>query len=286
MSFRLAPLALSASYRLESFASVGSTNAVALERARAGDPGRLWLVSKKQEAGRGRRGRAWATPEGNLAATLLVSGLPDLKLAASLGFVAGLALGEALDAVVPGGRISVAPDGADLGARGRFELKWPNDVLAGGAKLAGILLESESLPGGGFAVAIGIGVNVVAHPDGLPYPATSLAGLGAAVDAEALFLALSDAWVEVAGLWSEGRGLAAIRDRWLRRAAGLGGQVAVRLDGTVIRGIFETIDDECRFVIREADGRRHAVAAGDVHFGAVASAAATQGEAHGQAQTG
>lgn len=278
MSFRLAPSADLAGYRLESFASVGSTNALALERARAGDAGRLWLVSKRQEAGKGRRGRAWETPEGNLAATLLLSGLTDLKAAASLGFVAGLALGEALDAVVPAGRVAIAPDGADLhrrqGGCGRFELKWPNDVLAGGAKLAGILLESESLPAGGYAVAVGIGVNVVAHPDGLPYPATSLAALGSAADAETLFLALSDAWVDVAALWAGGRGLAAIRDRWLKRAAGLGCEVAVRLDGSVLRGVFETIDAECRFVIRDADGRSHAIAAGDVHFGAVASAAA------------
>jgi BirA family biotin operon repressor/biotin-[acetyl-CoA-carboxylase] ligase len=274
MSFRLAPSAANAGYRLESFASVGSTNALALERARAADGGRLWLVSKKQEAGRGRRGRAWATPEGNLAATLLLSGLTDLKAAASLGFVAGLALGEALDAVVPAGKVSIAPDGADLAGRGRFELKWPNDVLAGGAKLAGILLESESLRDGTFAVAVGIGVNVVAHPDGLPYPATSLVALGSSADAETLFLALSDAWVDISALWAEGRGLAAIRDRWLKRAAGLGSEVAVRLDGAVVRGIFETIDTDCRFVIREADGRRRAIAAGDVHFGAVASAAA------------
>jgi BirA family biotin operon repressor/biotin-[acetyl-CoA-carboxylase] ligase len=278
MTFRLAPSAASAGYRLESFASVGSTNAVALERARGGDAGRLWLVTKKQEAGRGRRGRAWETPEGNLAATLLVSGLTDLKAAASLGFVAGLALGEALDAVVPAGKVSIAPDGADLagthGARGRFELKWPNDVLARGAKLAGILLESESLRDGSYAVAVGIGVNVVAHPDGLPYPATSLAALGARCDAETLFLALSDAWVDISAVWAGGRGLAAIRDRWLRRAAGLGSDVAVRLDGKVLRGIFETIDAECRFVIRDADGQRHAIAAGDVHFGAVASATA------------
>jgi BirA family biotin operon repressor/biotin-[acetyl-CoA-carboxylase] ligase len=278
MSFRLAPSAANAGYRLESFASVGSTNALALERARAGDPGHLWLVSKRQEAGRGRRGRAWATPEGNLAATLLLSGLADLKAAAALGFVAGLALGEALDAVVPAGSVSIAPDGADLSGhgpgRGRFELKWPNDVLAGRAKLAGILLESESLASGGFAVAVGIGVNVVVHPDGLPYPATSLAALGSRASAEDLFLALSDAWVDIAALWGEGRGVAAIRERWLKRAAGLGSDVAVRLDGAVVRGIFETIDAECRFVIRGTDGRRHTIAAGDVHFGAVASEAA------------
>ena len=172
---------------------------------------------------------------------------------------------------MPKGRIAVALDGASQG-RNRFELKWPNDVLASGAKLAGILLESTMLEGSRFAVAIGIGVNVVAYPQDLPYPATSLQALGADCDAETLFLALSDAWSENARLWDDGRGLDAIRKRWLGRAAGLGGEVAVRIDGNVVRGVFETIDEDCRFVIRDDEGSVLTIAAGDVHFGAVASA--------------
>lgn len=272
MTFRLAPTAVAEGYRLEAFDTVGSTNAVALERARAGDRGRLWLVSKRQEAGRGRRGRAWETPEGNLAATLLLVPSFELKIAATLGFVAGLALADALSAVLPGGSVGVGVDGGAPLRGGRFELKWPNDVLTDGAKLSGILLESAMLDEKRFAIAVGIGVNVVAHPRDLPYPATSLAALGSACDAETLLLALSDAWMDNVRLWNEGRGLAAIRERWLARAAGLGAPVAVRIEGRVARGIFETIDEECRFVIREDDGGRVAIAAGDVHFGAVASA--------------
>lgn len=270
MGFNLAPTATSVGYRLEAHASVGSTNAMALERARDGDAGKLWIVSKKQESGRGRRGRAWETPEGNLAATLLVVLNERLPQAATLGFVAGLSLSDALSAVVPG-KVRV---GADAGAQGRnrFELKWPNDVLADGAKLAGILLESTLLSDGRMAVAIGIGVNVVAHPQGTPYPATSLAALGWNGDAERLFLALSDAWVTNMGIWDSGLGLRGIRDRWLERAAGLGSEVAVRVDGDVSRGIFETIDEEGRFVIRQAGGKLVRISAGDVHFGAVASA--------------
>ena len=274
MTFHLAPTALAEGYRLEAHDVVGSTNALALDHARAGDPGRLWVVSKKQESGRGRRGRAWATPEGNLAATLLVVIENDLKQAATLGFVAGLALADALEAVAPGNRVAVGLDGAS-GRKNRFELKWPNDVLASGAKLAGILLESAQLGGGRFAVAVGIGVNVVAHPQDLPYPATSLKALGVACNAEKLFLALSDAWSANARLWDEGRGLAAIRQRWLAHAAGLGGEVAVRIDGNVVRGTFETIDEDCRFVVRDRNGAALAITAGDVHFGAVASASAT-----------
>ncbi|MGD9913839.1 MAG: biotin--[acetyl-CoA-carboxylase] ligase [Rhizobiaceae bacterium] len=271
--FALAPTALAQGYRLEAHDRVGSTNQLALERARAGDSGRLWIVAREQESGRGRRGRVWATPHGNLAATLLVISRNEVRLLATLGFVAGLALADALAAVVPAGRVAIAPDGGGSGGN-RFELKWPNDVLAGGAKLAGILLESTMLETGGQGVAIGIGVNVAAHPEGLPYPATSLRALGGTCDAEALFVALSDAWDANARVWDEGRGLSQIRKRWLERAAGLGSEVAVRVDGNVLRGIFETIDEDCRFVIRDRVGERIRVAAGDVHFGAVASAVA------------
>lgn len=274
MAFALAPTAASQGYRLDAYDTIGSTNAQALESARAGDPGKLWIVSKNQQSGRGRRGRAWLSPEGNLAATLLVVADFELRLAATLGFVAGLALADALDAVSPKGRISIGVDGGSGEGRNRFELKWPNDVLASGAKMAGILLESTLLDNGRFAVAVGIGVNVVAYPKDVPYPATSLNALGANCDAEMLFLALSDAWQENARLWGDGRGLAAIRRRWLERAAGIGSEVAVRIDGNVVRGTFETIDEDCRFVIRDKNGSVVTIAAGDVHFGAVASAAA------------
>ncbi|UGX87660.1 biotin--[acetyl-CoA-carboxylase] ligase [Phyllobacterium meliloti] len=273
MGFSLSPLAQQNGFRLEAFDTVGSTNAIALERAHEGDPGRLWIVSKKQESGRGRRGRAWATSHGNLAASLLLTGNFELKTAATLGFVAGLSLADALDAVCPQATISVGIDGvgnSDL----RIELKWPNDVLINKAKLSGILLESTLLPDGRFAVVVGIGVNVVAYPEDVPYPATSLKQLGADCDAETLFLALSDAWQENSRIWDEGRGLSEIRKRWLKRAAGIGTEVAVRVDGSVLRGIFETIDEDCRFVIRDNDGERVKIAAGDVHFGAVASASA------------
>jgi BirA family transcriptional regulator, biotin operon repressor / biotin---[acetyl-CoA-carboxylase] ligase len=273
-AFSLAPTAQLDGYRLEAHDRVGSTNALALEHARAGDPGNLWITAREQESGRGRRGRAWATPHGNLAATLLVVAQGELRILATLGFVAGLSLADALGAVVPGGRVAIAPDGGSGAGGMRFELKWPNDVLADGAKLAGILLESTMLDGDRHGIAVGIGVNVVAHPDGLPYPATSLSALGSNAGAEALFLALSDAWSVNARLWDEGRGLAAIRQRWLKRAAGLGGEVAVRFDGNVVRGVFETIDEDCRFVIRDRGGEMLRIAAGDVHFGAVASALA------------
>ncbi|GHC60432.1 biotin--[acetyl-CoA-carboxylase] ligase [Limoniibacter endophyticus] len=273
MAFSLSPRALGQGYRLEAHESVGSTNALALEHAMSGDAGKLWVVAKKQESGRGRRGRPWETPSGNLAATVLMAGGFEPRHAATLGFVAGLSLSDALQAALPDQRIDMALDGANHD-KNRFTLKWPNDVLADGAKLSGILLESTMLKSDKMAVVIGIGVNVIAHPADTPYPATSLAAMGSDFDAEALFLALSDAWVDNMALWRGGDGLSSIRDKWLSRAAGLGGEVAVKTGETITRGIFETIDEECRFIIRTDDGTRVPIAAGDVHFGAVASAGA------------
>jgi len=271
MEFALAPAAIAAGYRLEAHETIGSTNARALELAQSGERGPVWIVSDHQLSGRGRRGRAWETPKGNLAASLLLAEGVELANAATLGFVAGLALSDALARVASGLDLAVGVDGAD--AQGaRFELKWPNDVLLHGAKLAGILLESTLLAGDRAAVAIGIGVNVVAHPGGLPYPATSLSERGSDATAQHLFAALSAAWVENMAVWNGARGLRDVRKLWLRRAAGIGAEVSVRAEGRVVRGRFETIDEECRFVIREADGGTILIAAGDVHFGAVAGA--------------
>jgi BirA family biotin operon repressor/biotin-[acetyl-CoA-carboxylase] ligase len=145
-------------------------------------------------------------------------------------------------------------------------------VLLDDAKVAGILLEAVGLPEGGSAAVIGIGVNVRHAPEGLPYPATSLAEAGADMTAETLLAALTDAWVEQEALWNAGLGFAAIRDHWLARAAGLGAPVAVRLGPDVMRGTFETIDDEGRLVMRGRDGSARSVSAGDVFLGRAATA--------------
>ncbi len=267
LSFALGAGAAAAGYRLEAFDAIGSTNAEAMARARAGDPGNLWLAARRQTAGRGRRGRAWQTPDGNLAASILTILDGPATHAATLGFVAGLALEEALCAASDRGRFGLAAEGVS----GRFRLKWPNDVLADGAKLAGILLEAEQLPGDRLAVVAGMGVNVAFAPD-IPGLATAaLAGLGAPVAPETLFAALTDAWVELAATWNGGRGFPAIRARWLDRAAGLGAPVVVRTDRGLMEGLFETIDAEGRLVVRAADGTRERVAAGEVHFGAAAT---------------
>ena len=138
-----------AGVRHRSYDALGSTNAEALALARAGERGPLWLSATQQTAGRGRRGREWVSEPGNLYATLLLSTPSAADVAPQLSFVAALAVHDAI--------VACAPALAD-----RLRLKWPNDVLIGGAKVAGILIEAESSPV--FYVAIGIGVNCVSHP--------------------------------------------------------------------------------------------------------------------------
>jgi len=263
MPFILGRRAASAGYRVQAFDQIGSTNAEAMARARDGEPGPVWFVTTEQTAGRGRRQRPWIAPRGNLASSILEVMDVAPGVAATLGFAAGLALDAALRQVTLEAAVR-------SGAAVNFALKWPNDVLAEGKKISGILLEAEHLPGG-LAVVTGMGTNVVAFPEGTPTPATSLAALGVQVSAEDLFAALSDAWVEFRGIWDNGRGFAQIRRLWLARAAGLGQAVAVVLGGSTIEGIFDTIDDQGCMIIQTPAGKRMPVSAGDVHFGTAAS---------------
>jgi len=221
----------------------------------------MWFVTTEQTAGRGRRQRAWIAPRGNLASSVLETIDVAPAIAATLGFAAGLALEAALRATAGSALVG-------------FSLKWPNDVLAGSAKLAGILLEAEARPGGELAVVVGMGTNVVAAPEGTPIPTTSLSVLGVETSAEELFTALSDSWAECLGIWDGGGGFAEVRRRWLALAAGLGQPVAVYTGQVTVSGIFDTIDETGCMIVRTSTGDRVPVSAGDVHFGAAASARA------------
>jgi BirA family biotin operon repressor/biotin-[acetyl-CoA-carboxylase] ligase len=260
MTFALGPKAEAAGYRLAAYDEVGSTSNEAFAWARLGDRGRLWVVARLQKQGHGRRGRVWQTPKGNLAASLLMLEADLGSVAATLGFAVGLALDSAIRAVGHGeGKPSI-------------KLKWPNDLLCGEAKVAGILLEAVPLPGGPSCVVIGIGVNVREAPSDVPYPATSLAACGIDTTAEALFQALADAWVDLAEDWHAGAGFAGIRQRWLAHAVGIGRPISVTMGEETVSGTFETIDDEGRLVVRSGDGAARPISAGDVHFGAAATA--------------
>jgi BirA family biotin operon repressor/biotin-[acetyl-CoA-carboxylase] ligase len=268
MAFSLGLRALSAGYQLAAFASVGSTNAEALDRARAGERGPIWFVTSEQTAGRGRRHRPWIAPRGNLACSILEVMDVAPATAATLGFAAGLALAAALRQLSVEALLRSA--GSD---EMKFALKWPNDVLAGQKKLAGILLEAEAVRDQ-LAVVVGIGTNVVAAPEGTPTPATSLKTLGVDIGAEELFAALSDAWVEFRGIWDQGRGFDEIRLKWLERAAGLGQPVSIVSGGSTVAGTFDTIDESGCMIVGTSDGKRIPISAGDVYFGAAASVGA------------
>jgi len=245
---QLDPAARAAGVRHHHFETTGSTNAEALTRARAGERGPLWVTAGSQNAGRGRRSNPWVSPPGNLYATLLLSEPSPPAAAPQLSFVAALALHDALAVCAP-----------QLGPQ--FALKWPNDVLLGRAKIAGILIEGESDPV--FAVAIGFGVNCASHPEGTAFPAADLKQAGALVAPEQLFAALSTAMQVRFVQWARGEGFAAIRGDWLKRAAGLGEPIRVRLPQRELAGLFEGLDEQGRLLLREAAGLT-TVTAGEV----------------------
>ena len=240
-----------------------------MARARDGERGPIWFVTSEQTAGRGRRHRPWIAPRGNLASSILEVIEVSPAVAATLGFAAGLALEAALQ------RLSMEASLRSAGSDDmKFSLKWPNDVLVGQKKLAGILLEAEAVPGGPLAVVVGIGTNVIAAPEGTPTPATSLTALGVHIGAEELFAKLSDAWTDFRGLWDDGRGFGEIRKLWLERAAGLGQPVAIRSGGSTVEGTFDGIDESGCMIVRTPGGKLVPISAGDVYFGSAASAGA------------
>ena len=140
-------------------------------------------------------------------------------------------------------------------------MKWPNDLLVEKSKVAGILIEGESEPA--FAVAIGIGVNCAAHPDNTNYPAADLASLGALVVPDALLQELARAMQKRLAQWKGGLGFSAMRADWLKRAAGLGETLHVRLPERQLSGRFQGLDDAGRLLLDQA-GRVTPVTAGEV----------------------
>lgn len=239
-------------YRLEVFSSLASTNDEAKSRIAVGDPGLLWVVAGAQTQGRGRMGRVWTSVPGNLfASLLLIDPAPPHRLA-ELGFVAGVALADAL-------RSFGGPAEA-------ITLKWPNDALADGAKLSGLLLEGSRLGDGAYACIIGVGVNCLSAPEDTPYPATSLRKLGLAVGPGEVFSALSDRLAHWLRIWDRGANFSTIRSAWLLRAHGLGAAARVAREGQITVGRFQGIDASGRMLLERQDGKIETIEAGDVAF--------------------
>ena len=240
-----------AGVRLIAYDTLGSTNAEALTLARGGEAGPLWVTSARQTAGRGRRGNAWTSEPGNLYASLLLTDAVPAGKAPELCFVAALALHDAVGEAIP--RL-----------RAKLKVKWPNDLLLDGAKFAGILIEAETTQGSSPAVVIGFGVNCAHHPGDTPYPATDLAACGAAVTPEALLARLSGAMQARLEQWDSGAGFAATRADWLTRAAGIGGDIIVRVANRELTGKFETLDRIGRLMLRLPAGTLEAITVGEV----------------------
>ena len=222
-----------------------------MEAAAAGAVGPRWFVAVAQNAGRGRSGRVWESPQGNLFATLLLTDPCPTRDLPKLGFVAGVALRTAVMALAPG-LAGVA-------------LKWPNDLLVSGAKVAGVLLEARTQADGRCSVAIGIGVNCAYHPIGLPYPVTDFGEAGAPMTPADLLSALSDALADTLATFSAADGFRSVRALWLAGAHGVGHPIETRLAGAVRRGVFDGIDEHGRLLLREQAGVR-AIDAADLFF--------------------
>ena len=227
------------SWRIVRFGAVDSTNEEARRRALAGDGDRLWIVADQQTAGRGRRGRAWISPKGNLHASALIIDPCPPAIAAQLGFVAGVALTRAA---------------RDLGATD-VGLKWPNDLMCHGAKCAGILVEGVGLGGRRAACVVGVGVNSAHAPEGLGYATSCLTGArGQAVGPGELLERLVERFGEALDAWRAGQAFDRIRAAWLDYALGLSERIAIQNGAGEREGVFEGIDAAGRLLIRSEHG--------------------------------
>ena len=257
------PAALPRDYTLIAFDQVDSTNDEAKDRAAAGVPEGTVVWARQQRAGRGRRGRAWVSPPGNLYFSVILRPHCEARKVARLSFVATLAVVDFVDGLLPD----------------RATCKWPNDILVDGGKVAGILLESALEPGGRVDwVVLGIGVNLASHPEiEGPVPSTSLVNAGAPpIAPEDALPPLLTALTRRQSDW-ERQGFAAVRRAWLARAHGLGGPVTIANGGQTLAGIFEGLDAEGALVLVQAGAAPISIAAGDVYFGDAETTDAARG---------
>ena len=235
-------------WRIVRLGAVDSTNEEARRRALAGDTDRVWIVADEQTAGRGRRGRPWISPRGNLHTSALTIDPCPRALAAQLGFVAGVALARAV---------------SDLGAT-NVGLKWPNDLMSRGAKCAGVLIEGFGLGSGRTACVVGIGVNCAHAPEGLGYETSCLTRAGGqAVAPGELFERLIQRFDDALNEWRAGRAFDRIRAGWLDYAVGLGERIAIQNGAGQREGVFEGIDSAGRLLMHSEHGL-DAVEAADV----------------------
>jgi len=243
---------MSLAFRVEEVAEIDSTNEACRQRALQGEPAGLVIRADLQTQGRGRRGRDWVSPPGNLYTSILLQpGRPAAEVA-TLGFVAVLALGDAVRPILP--------------PTTQVAHKWPNDLLLNGRKASGILLETQAVQGAAAFVILGMGVNIVSHPADTPYPVTDLLAAGAAlISPRELLDRLLAAFAPVYAAWEAG-GFAAIEPAWRRCAIGIGQPIEVRLQTGSLRGTFRDLDSDGTLRLTLPDGAERRISAGDVYF--------------------
>jgi BirA family transcriptional regulator, biotin operon repressor / biotin---[acetyl-CoA-carboxylase] ligase len=241
---------LPAGCRLLTYARLGSTNDEARNLAHAGAGEGTIVWAHEQDAGRGRRGRQWHRIAGNLYLSIILRPNCPPTAAAQLGFIAALGVGEAAAALLP--------PGAEL------RYKWPNDVLVNGAKISGILLESEMMKENRLDwVVVGVGVNVAGHPPQLGSAANSLRALGCTeIDAAGMLERFCEHFMGWVGRWRNS-GFSGVRAAWLARAAGLGQPMIARLDKEDVAGHFAGLDGDGALLLDTGTGTRR-ITAGDV----------------------
>lgn len=228
---------------------VDSTNEEALRRLpEMARP--TWIMALEQTAARGRQGRHWAMPPGNFAATLAMRPAGPPAWAALRSFMAANALFETLSHYV---------------RRPRLGLKWPNDVLLDGGKIAGILLETTSAGGEVDWLLIGIGVNLRSVPEDVRDAAFPPVALGEDAPSPADFLDRLAGYMHTQETILHRLGFDAIREKWLRDAARLGEIITARTGREEIIGRFEDVDENGQLVLTTADGERR-LSAADVFF--------------------
>lgn len=235
-----------------------STNADAMRLAISGEDLPLWVIADRQTAGRGRAGRSWVSPEGNLYSSLAFCCAAPMEKAGQLSLVAGISLFDAIRASV------------DLAQNALLRLKWPNDILVGTAKMGGILVESTSARGSpGFLAVVGFGVNLSSQPDDLDRPVTSLSQHAAAPTPAQLLSSLAEQFPHWLGIWDNGGSFAAIRQAWMERAGPTGEPITVHSAGIAVSGIYRGLA-ETGALLAEVDGEVREIHHGDVVLGQAA----------------
>jgi BirA family transcriptional regulator, biotin operon repressor / biotin---[acetyl-CoA-carboxylase] ligase len=236
---------------VEHFDEIDSTLLEARRRAERGEFGPVWLLASKQSAGRGRRGRAWVSGEGNLLATCLFHTERPPGEVALLGFAAGLAIAESLEA---------------FEVRAPVALKWPNDVMIAGAKAAGILIDSGAAGGGRLWAALAFGVNIAVAPGALDQPTTCLRECSAApAPSVPVFFAGLRPRLESWAARLDDEGFEPLRRAWLARAHGFGLAARVQQGESMIEGAPVGLSARGELELDTPAGRR-LIAAGDVYF--------------------